>query len=86
MPTTLCRFVRSRAGFDTSHTIACGDSGNDRDMLSGKHRAIVVGNAEPELKKWLLTDKRDMAGPNKLYIAESNMARGILEGLRHFGF
>lgn len=55
-------------------------------MLSGKHRAIVVANAEPELKQWLLTEKKEMAGDNRLYIAESPMARGILEGVDHFGF
>ena len=78
--------MRRQAGFDASRTIACGDSGNDRDMLSGKHRAIVVANAEPELKQWLLTEKKEMAGDNRLYIAESPMARGILEGVDHFGF
>lgn len=55
-------------------------------MLSGRHRAIVVGNAEPELKKWLLTEKKDMAGPTRLYIAKAGMAEGILEGVKHFGF
>ena len=78
--------MRRQAGFDSSRTIACGDSGNDKDMLSGKHRAIVVGNAEPDLKEWLLTGKKDLAGPDRLYIADSNMAMGILEGVRHFGF
>lgn len=81
-----CRFVRRQAGFDSSRTIACGDSGNDKDMLSGKHRAIVVGNAEPDLKEWLLTEKRELAGPSRLYIAEANMAKGIMEGVQHFGF
>lgn len=81
-----CRFVRKQAGFDSSHTIACGDSGNDKDMLSGRHRAIVVGNAEPELKQWLSTEKRDMAGDVRVYIADSDMARGIMEGVKHFGF
>lgn len=55
-------------------------------MLSGRHRAIVVANAEPELKKWLLTEKREMAGSNRLYIAKADMANGILEGIKKFGF
>lgn len=73
-------------GFRTGNTIACGDSGNDKDMLSGKNRAIVVANAEPELKQWLQKEKADEAGSDRLYIASSNMALGILEGLEHFGF
>ena len=80
------RFVRRHAGFNPSHTIACGDSGNDRDMLSGRHRAIVVANAEPELKEWLLTEKREMAGASRLYIAKADRANGILEGVKKFGF
>lgn len=55
-------------------------------MLAGTNRAIVVANAEPDLKRWLLEEKADIAGKDRLYIAESNMAKGILEGIRKFGF
>ena len=81
-----CRYVRMQQGFNHSNTIACGDSGNDRDMLSGTNRAIVVANAEPDLKRWLLQEKSQIAGKDRLYIAENNMARGILEGIKSFGF
>jgi len=80
------QYVRKKQGFTHSQTIACGDSGNDKDMLSGQNRAICVGNAEEELKQWLQSEKREQAGVGKLYVARSDRARGILEGLKHFGF
>ena len=80
------RYVRRQQGFKSSDTIACGDSGNDKDMLSGTNRAIVVANAEPDLKRWLLQEKSKVASDDRLYIAKSHMAKGILEGIRSFGF
>ena len=80
------RYVRKKQGFNHSNTIACGDSGNDKDMLSGTNRAIVVANAEPDLKQWLLEEKAQLAGEERLHIAERDMAWGILEGIKRFGF
>ena len=39
-------YVRKQLGFPHSATLACGDSGNDIDMLGGKSLAVVVGNAQ----------------------------------------
>lgn len=39
-------WVRQSRGVPEQRTVACGDSGNDKDMLSGKNLAIVVGNAQ----------------------------------------
>ncbi len=39
-------YVRKQLGFPHSATLACGDSGNDIDMLGGKNLAVVVGNAQ----------------------------------------
>lgn len=47
------RYVRQQMGFLHQHTIACGDSGNDKDMLAGANLAIVVGNAQPDMKAWI---------------------------------
>lgn len=72
-------------GFSTKHTIVCGDSGNDKDMLSGSSRAIVVANAEPELKQWM--QHQQLASEDgRVFIASNNMAAGIMEGIEHFGF
>jgi len=45
-------YVREMLGFDLSSTVAAGDSGNDVAMLSGRNRAIIVGNAQPDLVAW----------------------------------
>ena len=52
--------------------LTCGDSGNDRDMLSNPHTAnVVVANYEKEL--------RNLRGP-RLYRAARSFAAGVLEG------
>ncbi|MCA9450585.1 MAG: HAD-IIB family hydrolase, partial [Candidatus Omnitrophica bacterium] len=55
-----------------------GDSGNDRDMLTGKTAGIVVANRDAEL------DGLKRAS-GTLYFANTGFAEGILEGLRHYG-
>ena len=45
-------YVRKSLGFTLGATVAAGDSGNDVAMLSGRNRAIVVGNAQPDLAAW----------------------------------
>ena len=76
------RFLRHKWGFDPTHTVACGDSGNDIAMFSmGRERGIIVGNAEAELLQWYERNPAD-----HLYLAKAHYAAGIVEGLRHFGF
>lgn len=71
--------------------MACGDSGNDIDMLEGQHLSVVVGNAQPDLRSW--ADRRlaqlaaDGGGAGgALVVTEGHRAWGILEGLQRFGF
>jgi len=64
-------------GLDLTHCIAAGDSGNDEDMLRRCGRAILVGNALPEIA--------GMAPRPGLYRACARHADGVLEGLRAFG-
>lgn len=45
--------VRGELGFALEATVACGDSGNDILMMSGRNRALVVGNAQPDLLQWV---------------------------------
>lgn len=56
--------------------LVCGDSGNDRDMLSAGFPAVVVGNAEEALRQgqW----------PSSVYIASRPYACGILQGWEHW--
>jgi hydroxymethylpyrimidine pyrophosphatase-like HAD family hydrolase len=80
--------VRRVHRFTLDHTIACGDSGNDILMLSGKNLAIVVGNAQPDLKEWVQQHKSDASpieGKQRLYTSKKHEAYGILEGLEYYG-
>lgn len=72
------REVQTRLGSSPERTVAAGDSCNDLDMLSAKEaRAIVVGNATPQLKAALRgTDA---------YFARASHAAGLLEGLQSMG-
>lgn len=55
-----------------------GDSGNDEEMLRGSFRGIVVGNYARELEP--------LRGKRRVYFAAGHYARGVLEGLKHYGF
>jgi len=80
-------YVRKQLGFEHLQTVACGDSGNDILMLSGKTRCIIVGNAQSELRNWA---NQRMAGGElalgRVFLATEHEALGILQGLRKFGF
>ena len=58
--------------------LVCGDSGNDKEMLRGEPRAVVVANYSHELE--------DLRGHRKVYFAKSDCAAGIIEGLHHYRF
>lgn len=76
------QFLQQKWGIDGTHTVVCGDSGNDIALFSvGEARGIIVGNARPELRKWYDENPADYR-----YLAQAHCAGGILEGLHHFGF
>lgn len=82
-------YVRITHRFPLSATVACGDSGNDILMLSGRNLAVVVGNAQPDLVKWLEQHKQDtspLEGKQRLLRTEKHEAYGILEALEYFGY
>jgi sucrose-phosphate synthase len=72
------RYLAHRWGLPLKRVLVAGDSGNDAEMLTSGARGVVVGNYSPELEK--LRSK-----PN-VYFAQKTNARGILEGIEHFGF
>ncbi|KAI8471812.1 MAG: sucrose-6F-phosphate phosphohydrolase-domain-containing protein [Monoraphidium minutum] len=81
-------YVRQAHGFPLSATVACGDSGNDILMLSGPNLAVVVGNAQPDLVKWVEQHESDaspLPGKARLHRAAASEARGILEALEYWG-
>jgi len=85
-------YVRKQYNFPVGSTVACGDSGNDILMLAGENPAIVVGNAQPDLRRWV-EERRKVepaggagGGKERLFVAKKHEAHGILEGLEYLGF
>jgi sucrose-6-phosphatase len=75
-------FLQQQWLIDPAQTLVCGDSGNDLALFrAGMEYGIIVGNAQPELLHW----HEQNPSPNR-YLAHTFCARGILEGLQHFGF
>jgi sucrose-phosphate synthase len=58
--------------------LVCGDSGNDKEMLRGEPRAVVVANFSHELG--------ELRGNRKVFFSKTPCAGGILEGLQHYRF
>lgn len=73
--------VAAALGIPLSRVVAAGDSGNDTAMLAGSFRAIVVGNAQPDLGLWALGQSQD----GRLVCAAGHGAAGVLEGLALHG-
>jgi len=72
------QFLADMWNISEHNVYACGDSGNDIDMLAVSN-AIVVGNAKQELLDWTATHARTA------YEAKAKYANGIIEGLEHYG-
>ncbi|RLB51287.1 MAG: hypothetical protein DRH23_02540 [Deltaproteobacteria bacterium] len=79
------RYLHERSGVDEPHLVYAGDSGNDRAAMLSGYRVIVVGNADEALKKDLGIESVAQGIAERIYFAEHPYARGVLEGLRHFG-
>jgi len=72
------RYLAFRQKLSLRRFLVSGDSGNDVEMLLGDTLGVVVGNHSPELES--------LRGLDQIYFAEASFARGILEGIRHYGF
>ena len=77
-------FLMQQKGFAHENTVFAGDSGNDLDVLLSDIRAVLVANADPEVKG-------RAASAQALYIAtgdflgmNGNYSAGILEGVAHY--
>ena len=70
------RYLSYKWKIPLENFITAGNSGNDKDMLTGKTRAIVVANYSPELEE--LKDNR------LIYFARKPLAMGVLEGILHY--
>lgn len=69
------RHVARTWGLSHDRVIACGDSGNDLDLLTSGYRGVVVANAQPELRR--------LSSP-AVYHSTRAFADGVLDGVRHW--
>ncbi len=72
------RFLQQHLGIPSQNVVVAGDSGNDRQMFETGFKGIVPANALDELKA--------IACQPWHYHSSFPAARGVLDGLRHFGF
>lgn len=80
------RFLMRQNGFQESELVFAGDSGNDLDVLLSSIPAVLVANADPQVKSQAAAAK-----PDTLYLAQGgylgmngNYSAGILEGVAHY--
>ncbi|MCP4519624.1 MAG: HAD hydrolase family protein, partial [Delftia sp.] len=72
------RFLQQGLGLDPKRVVVAGDSGNDSEMFDTGFQGIVPHNALDELKA--------VARRPWHYHSPLPVARGVLDGLCHFGF
>lgn len=69
-------YAAALLGVPSERVVACGDSGNDVDLLAVGAYAAVVANAGQDLVRH---------APGHAYRASAPFAGGVHEALRHFG-
>jgi sucrose-phosphate synthase len=72
------RYITNKWEIPLKDILVSGDSGNDEEMLRGQPQAVVVGNYSPELES--------LKSGKNIYFASAEYAKGIMEGIRHYGF
>ncbi|MET0070246.1 MAG: HAD-IIB family hydrolase [Candidatus Thiodiazotropha sp.] len=84
-------FLRQSLGYGLYETLFSGDSGNDMEVLVSPIPAVLVANAQPEVREQAqrLVDEKGNGG--SLYMAKGgfmamngNYSAGILEGAAHY--
>ncbi|WP_182867327.1 HAD-IIB family hydrolase [Stieleria mannarensis] len=70
----------SRRSIDPASIVFAGDSGNDTAAMTRGFRAVLVGNADEQLR----AETRDaMAGQQMLYLADGHGPEGVRDGLMY---
>jgi sucrose-phosphate synthase len=72
------RYFCRQSGIDLGQTLACGDSGNDRDLLLIAGRAVVVANYALEIE--------DLRHTPHVFFSAHPGAAGILDGMARHRF
>lgn len=85
------RFLAERKGYDESSMVFAGDSGNDLPALTSGLQAVLVANANDEVREEALREVKALGIADRLYVARGgflgmngNYSAGVLEGLAHF--
>jgi sucrose-6-phosphatase len=73
-------WLLQQLGITAAQSVACGDSGNDINLLQAAGQSIIVANARPELLAW-----HNASPAVSRFVAKRSHAAGVLEGLEHFG-
>jgi len=73
----MVRFLQQELNLDPARIVVAGDSGNDREMFETGFRGVVPVNGLDELK--------DASREKWHYHSPLPAARGVLDGLAHFG-
>jgi sucrose-6F-phosphate phosphohydrolase len=71
------QFIQQKLGIEQTRVIVAGDSGNDKEMFETNFKGVIPANALEELKAFCLP---------RHYQSSLPAARGVLDGLFHFGF
>jgi len=78
-------------GFVSGNTVFCGDSGNDLEVFASPIPAVVVANAEADVRQLARTEAGKAGHAAQLYLARGgflgmngNYRAGMLEGIAHF--
>lgn len=73
------RWCAEQLGFSLEHTLVCGATAADTDMLMGNTLGAVVSNRH-------LDELADVAAIDSIYLTQSQHAAGVLEAIAHYGF
>jgi sucrose-phosphate synthase len=69
------RYLSYKWKLPLENFITAGNSGNDKDMLKGKTKGIVVANYSPELE--------ELRKSKSIYFAKESLSNGVLEGIKY---
>jgi len=69
------RYLSYKWKMPLEHFITAGNSCNDKDMLKGKAKGIVVSNYSAEME--------DLKKYHSIYFTKHPMSTGVLEGIHH---
>jgi HAD superfamily hydrolase (TIGR01484 family) len=77
--------------YEEARVLFAGDSGNDLEVLASGLRAVLVANADEEVRSQAVETATSLGHRDRLYLARGgflgangNYGAGILEGLAHF--